>query len=183
MLRAAYSTTALLAAALAALLLMLASPVRATEAGEMLADPALEARARAITAGLRCVVCQNQSVDESNAPLARDLRRLVRERITAGDTDDQVIAYVVARYGEFALLKPRFAVHTLVLWLAPLAILLAAIAYAMMRMRARSPAGAAPSAPLSEEQERRLAELMADGRDDGHDGPADATSSTSLPKS
>jgi cytochrome c-type biogenesis protein CcmH len=173
----------LLAAALAALLLLLVSPVRATEAGEMLADPALEARARAITAGLRCVVCQNQSVDESHAPLARDLRLLVRERITAGDTDDQVIAYVVARYGEFALLKPRFAVHTLVLWLAPLAILLAAIAYAMVRMRARTSAGAAPSAPLSEEQERRLAELMADDRDDGHDAPADAASGASLPKS
>lgn len=156
----------MIAALLFAAVTLMAASASAVEPGEVLADPALEARARALTVGLRCIVCQNQSVDESHAPLARDLRLLVRERITAGDTDDQVLAYVVARYGEFALLKPRFAAHTLILWLAPLVILLATIAYLLVRMRSRTAdATAEPAAdPLTPDQERRIAELMADGQ-------------------
>jgi cytochrome c-type biogenesis protein CcmH len=88
----------------------------AVEPGEKLADPALEARARKISQELRCLVCQNQSIDDSNAELARDLRLIVRERITAGDTDAQVLAFVEARYGEFVLLRPPFKLHTLLLW-------------------------------------------------------------------
>ncbi len=87
---------------------------------EVLADPSLEARARAISAELRCMVCQNQSIDDSNAELAKDLRLLVRERLTDGDTDEQVMNYIVSRYGEFVLLKPRFETKTILLWGAPL---------------------------------------------------------------
>lgn len=154
-----------------------AGSARATDADEMLADRALEARARAITAGLRCIVCQNQSIDDSSAPLARDLRRLVRERISAGDRDDQVIAYVVAKYGEFALLKPRFAIHTLALWLTPLAVLLAILAYAALRLSRRSTATESEwaAAPLTPDQERRLGELA--GADPG-DASRPASSST-----
>mgnify|MGYP005858098385 CR=1 FL=1 len=94
---------------------------RAVQPGEVLADPALEARARALSANLRCLVCQNQSIDESDAPLARDLRLLVRERLVAGDSDAQVERFLVARYGEFVLLRPPFAAHTLLLWLMPAA--------------------------------------------------------------
>lgn len=157
------SVAAILLAAVLALVIGL-GVARATEADEMLPDRALEARARAITAGLRCIVCQNQSVDDSNAPLARDLRRLVRERLTAGDSDDQVVAYVVARYGEFALLKPRFALHTLALWLTPLLVLLAILAYAAgsIRKRARVVQADRPSAPLTPEQEERLRQLVQD---------------------
>ncbi len=91
----------------------------AVQPDEMLADPALEARARALSKELRCMVCQNQSIDDSDAPLARDLRLLVRERLQAGDSDQQVLDFLVARYGEFVLLKPRFAWHTALLWLVP----------------------------------------------------------------
>ena len=93
----------------------------AVQPDEVLDDPALEARAREISAGLRCLVCQNQSIDDSDAPLAKDLRVLVRERLTAGDSDSEVVQYLVDRYGEFVLLKPRFGLHTLILWVgAPL---------------------------------------------------------------
>ncbi|GLS46417.1 cytochrome c-type biogenesis protein [Methylobacterium brachythecii] len=95
-------------------------PAHAVQPDEVLKDPALEARARHISEGLRCLVCQNQSIDDSDAPLAKDLRVIVRERLTAGDGDRQVVDYVVARYGEFVLLKPVFAWHTLLLWLTPL---------------------------------------------------------------
>ena len=98
------------------LTLLLAAPALAVLPDEVLADPALEARARTISALLRCLVCQNESIDESNADLARELRLIVRERLVAGDTDDQVIQYLVDRYGEFVLLKPVFAPHTLILW-------------------------------------------------------------------
>ena len=98
--------------------LLLARPRRsAVQPDEMLTDPALEARARALSQELRCMVCQNQSIDDSDAPLARDLRVLVRERLTAGDSDQQVLDFLVARYGEFVLLKPRFRWHTALLWL------------------------------------------------------------------
>src|SRR6476620_9668938 len=99
-------------------------PAKAVEPDEVLQDQALEARARHISEGLRCLVCQNQSIDDSAAPLARDLRLLVRERISAGDSDRQVIDFLVARYGEFVLLKPRFSPHTLLLWLIPPFVLL-----------------------------------------------------------
>jgi cytochrome c-type biogenesis protein CcmH len=129
---------------------------------EILDDPALEARARALSANLRCMVCQNQSIDDSDAPLAKDLRVLVRERLVAGDTDTQVIDYLVSRYGEFVLLKPRFAVHTLILWAAaPLALLAGVIAIFVMVRRKRPTAAADASAtPLSPEEQARLDELL-----------------------
>jgi cytochrome c-type biogenesis protein CcmH len=113
--------------AFACLVLALAlfgAPALAVQPDEILKDPALESRARALSQELRCMVCQNQSIDDSDAPLAKDLRVLVRERLTAGDSDGQVIDFLVARYGEFVLLKPRFSAHTLLLWLAPFAAVL-----------------------------------------------------------
>jgi cytochrome c-type biogenesis protein CcmH len=116
----------------------------AVQPGEVLKDPALEKRAREISAGLRCLVCQNQSIDDSDAQLAKDLRLLVRERLVAGDTDDEVESFLVQRYGEFVLLKPTFGTHTLLLWLTPaLVLILGGIgAYAAMRRRPQ-PAAAA----------------------------------------
>ena len=147
----------LLLAALALVVLAL-SPAHAVEPGEMLKDPALEARARHISQELRCLVCQNQSIDDSNAELARDLRVLVRERIAAGDSDAAVLAFVEARYGEFVLLRPRLRWHTLLLWLTPL-LLLASAAYAILRhTRQRlSPTGAAPLSPA---EQQRVDELL-----------------------
>jgi cytochrome c-type biogenesis protein CcmH len=129
----------------------------------MLRDPALEARARHISQELRCLVCQNQSIDDSNAELARDLRVLVRERLAAGDSDAAVLAFVEARYGEFVLLRPRLSLHTVLLWSAPALLLL--IAAMVLLRRARSQASArrtAPSdaVPLSEAEQRRLDELL-----------------------
>lgn len=95
----------------------------AVNPGEVLKDPALEARARALSTELRCLVCQNQSIDDSDAPLAKDLRVLLRERLQSGDSDDEVIKFLVDRYGEFILLKPYFGAHTLLLWLLPFALL------------------------------------------------------------
>jgi len=108
----------------AVLTLVALPPALAVEPDEILSDPALEARARALSKDLRCMVCQNQSIDDSQAPLARDLRILVRERLQAGESDQQVINFLVARYGEFVLLRPRFSWHTALLWLAPAAALL-----------------------------------------------------------
>ena len=108
------------------LLVITALPVAAVEPDEILKDPALEARARALSEGLRCLVCQNQSIDDSNAPLARDLRLLLRERLTKGDTDEQAVDYIVSRYGDFVLLKPRFDLSTMLLWIGPFIILLLA---------------------------------------------------------
>jgi len=105
-------------------LLFLAAPSYALDPGEALKDPALETRARALSQELRCLVCQNQSIDDSDAPLARDLRQMVRARLQAGDSDDEIRAAVVERYGEFALFRPRFGAHTLALWAMPLFILL-----------------------------------------------------------
>ena len=137
-------------AAFAALLIVAATPTLAVQPDEVLKDPALEARARHISEGLRCLVCQNQSIDDSDAPLAKDLRLIVRERLTAGDDDKAVIDYVVGRYGEFVLLKPVFAWHTLLLWLTPLlAVLLGGFAiWRLSRKRA-------PSAPQSLSQAER----------------------------
>jgi cytochrome c-type biogenesis protein CcmH len=152
-----------LAAALLMLLLLLLTPAHAVEPGEILKDPALETRARKISQELRCVVCQNQSIDDSNAPLAHDLRVIVRERLTAGDTDSQVLAFVESRYGEFVLLRPRFKLQTLLLWLTPL-LLLGGAAIFLMRARARAPASIA--APLSADEQKRLDELLAPDRSD-----------------
>ena len=134
------------------------SPSVAVEPDEVLKDPALEQRARKLSLGLRCLVCQNQSIDDSNAPLARDLRILVRERLTKGDTDEQIIDYVVARYGEYVLLSPRLSTSTLLLWFAtPLALLLAA-AFLYVNRRRQTATTANP--PLSDEEKRRLDKLL-----------------------
>jgi cytochrome c-type biogenesis protein CcmH len=112
---------------LVVLALLGATPLYAVQVDEILPDPGLEARAREISSELRCMVCQNQSIDDSEAPLARDLRLLVRERLKAGDSDTQVVDFMVARYGEFVLLKPRVSWHTAILWGAPLTILIAGL--------------------------------------------------------
>jgi len=145
--------------ALIALALSASQPAVAVQPDEILKDAGLEARARALSRELRCMVCQNQSIDDSDAPLARDLRVLVRERLTSGDSDSQVIDFLVARYGEFVLLKPRFAWHNALLWLTPAAALVAgAIAmFAAIRRRRAVPLAAAP---LSADEERRLAEVI-----------------------
>jgi cytochrome c-type biogenesis protein CcmH len=117
--------------------LALAVPALAVQPNEMLADPALEARARSLSRELRCMVCQNESIDDSNADLARDLRILVRDRLKAGDTDEQVIDYVVARYGEFVLLKPRFSLRNALLWGTPVILLLAGGAFILLSARNR----------------------------------------------
>ena len=123
---------------------------------EQLADPALEERARDISAGLRCLVCQNQSIDDSNAPLARDLRVLVRERLTAGDSDDDVRDYLVARYGEFILLRPRFEAGTMLLWLTPVLVLIGGAVVLLFKRRTTNPA----DQRLSAEEEERLARAL-----------------------
>jgi len=143
-------------------------PAFAVQPDEILADQALETRARALSKDLRCMVCQNQSIDDSDAPLARDLRVLVRERLQAGDSDRQVIDFLVARYGEFVLLKPRFSAHTALLWLGPVGILLVgAFAVVMAARRYRRPAGSpnATSEPaeLSPGEAARLAEILRRG--------------------
>ncbi len=127
---------------------------------EMMADPAKEARARNLSRELRCMVCQNQSIDDSEAPLARDLRLLVRERIAAGDSDAQVIDFLVARYGEFVLLKPRFERQTLFLWLIPPLVLFGGGAALWMYTRRRPNGAPALSASLSAEEEAKIAALM-----------------------
>ena len=117
------------------LLLALAAAARAVQPDEILSDPALESRARSLSEGLRCLVCQNQSIDDSNAPLARDLRILIRERLKAGDSDAQAIDFVVARYGDFVLLRPRFMPETWALWIGPFALLLIAGSFLYLRRR------------------------------------------------
>jgi len=144
------------AAILLAVGLIAATPAFAVLPDERLADPALEARARALSAELRCMVCQNQSIDDSDAELAHDLRVLVRSRIAAGDTDSEVIDYVVSRYGEFVLLKPRFSVRNALLWSAPVLILAAGAAGALVALRRRRLA----TVPLSADEEAKLAELL-----------------------
>jgi cytochrome c-type biogenesis protein CcmH len=147
---------------LTAVILLLASiaPAHAVNPDEVLADPALEARARAISAELRCMVCQNQSIDDSNAELAKDLRVLVRERLMAGDTDDQVLAYIVSRYGEFVLLKPPLGFHTLLLWGMPVALLLiGGVVVLRQAGRKRQPV---PATPLSEDEQKALDDILAD---------------------
>jgi cytochrome c-type biogenesis protein CcmH len=130
---------------------------------EILPNRVLEARARSLSKELRCMVCQNQSIDDSDAPLARDLRLLVRERLKAGDSDRQVLDFLTARYGDFVLLKPRFGWDTAALWLAPAAVLLigACGLVALMRRRRRGPDGADWEAPqLSATEQARLTEVL-----------------------
>ena len=142
--------------------LLAVAPLRAVESNEMLADPALEARARNLSKELRCLVCQNQSIDNSEAPLAHDLRVIVRERLKAGDTDTQVVDYLVVRYGEFVLLKPRLSWHTLALWGAPPAAVLLGIAMLVVVNRRRRNAPPEELANLTSAEEARLAELLRD---------------------
>ncbi|HEU6442627.1 MAG TPA: cytochrome c-type biogenesis protein [Microvirga sp.] len=132
----------------------------AVQPDEVLKDPALEARAREISAGLRCLVCQNQSIDDSDAQLAKDLRLLVRERLVAGDTDQQVHDFLVQRYGEFVLLKPTFSAHNMLLWLAPVLVLLMGGIGAYTALRRRPQA----AETLSEEEQRALEALLKQDR-------------------
>jgi cytochrome c-type biogenesis protein CcmH len=140
------------------LLLLFAMPALAVEPAELLSDPALESRARDIGRALRCVVCQNQSIDDSAAEVARDMRRAVRERIVAGDRDEQVFAYMVARYGDYVLLKPPFKAGTWVLWLGGPIVLVVAGGLLLMAARRRKPIPAPE--PLSDEEQRRLKALL-----------------------
>jgi cytochrome c-type biogenesis protein CcmH len=149
--------------ALVLLLLAVAAPVRAAvDPGEVLGDPAREARARAITRQLRCLVCQNQSIDDSNAPLARDLRRVVRERIVAGADDSEVIDYVVARYGDFVLLRPPVKPETWLLWFGPGVLALAGAVFLLVRSRRQN--AQLSVAPLTPGEQAR-ARAMLEGRD------------------
>jgi cytochrome c-type biogenesis protein CcmH len=151
-----------LLATILALMLLAMPAAHAVQPDEIMADPAKEARARDLSRELRCMVCQNQSIDDSDAPLARDLRLLVRERIAAGDSNPQVLDFLVARYGEFVLLKPRFERQTLLLWLmAPLLLIGGGLAL-WLQMRRRSQGGADVPAPLTPEEKARLAALMSD---------------------
>jgi len=137
------------------------TPLRAVQVDEILPDPKLETRARAISHELRCMVCQNQSIDDSEAPLARDLRLLVRERLKAGDSDTQVVDFMVARYGEFVLLKPRMSWHTAILWGAPLTILFGGILAIGFSLKRRSPGGSLPEiAELSEGERLKLSAIQ-----------------------
>lgn len=142
-----------------ALWLLLAGAAQAVQPGEMLDDPALEARAREISKGLRCLVCRNESIDESNAELARDLRLLVRERLVAGDSDEEVVDFVVSRYGEYALLKPRGDGANAFLWFAGPALLVAGGAMAAIYVRRRRPS-AAGAESLTEAEQTRLKRLL-----------------------
>jgi cytochrome c-type biogenesis protein CcmH len=146
-----------LLSALALVVAMAAGPAHAVRPDEMLSDPGLEARARAVGSELRCLVCRNQSIDDSDADLAHDLRVLVRERIQGGDSNDQVVAYVRSRYGDFVLLRPPFEWGTLLLWGGPLLILLFG-GMALARFYRKGQAAAPP--PLSAEERRRLAAIL-----------------------
>jgi cytochrome c-type biogenesis protein CcmH len=140
--------------------LLFSTAALAVQPDEVLTNPILEKRARDLSAGLRCLVCQNQSIDDSDAQLAKDLRLLVRERLVAGDTDDQVRDFLVQRYGEFVLLKPAFRAHTLLLWLTPaLVLVLGGIgAYAALRRRPQ------PAAALDEDERKALEALLQQDR-------------------
>ena len=139
----------------------LAPLAHAVQPDEILKDPALEARARNLSRELRCMVCQNQSIDDSDAPLARDLRLLVRERLQKGDSDSQVMAFLVARYGEFVLLKPSFSAHNALLWLVPPLVLVVGGAGLWFALRRRSAAsGARAPAKLSDDELRRVEKLL-----------------------
>jgi cytochrome c-type biogenesis protein CcmH len=164
--------------ALALLLVLAALPARAAVApDEILSDPTLELRARGITKQLRCLVCQNQSIDDSNAPLARDLRLLVRERLKAGDSDAAAMDFVVARYGDFVLLRPPVKATTWLLWFGPALLLIAAGLFLWVRARRKNLVPLGP-VPLDDEEQKKLAALIGDGPSRG-----EAPSSKSSPNS
>ena len=139
-------------------------PAQSVDPREILEDPALEERARKISKGLRCVVCQNQAIDDSDAILARDLRLLVRDRLIAGDSDKQVVDYVVSRYGDFVLLKPPFKMATLALWLGPLVIIVFALiaGITFFRQQRRAAIQIIGASALSDEERKRLDDLLRD---------------------
>jgi len=143
---------------------MAATAAGAVEPDEVLDDPVLESRAREVSKGLRCLVCQNQSIDDSDAELARDLRVLVRERLTAGDSNEQVVDYVVSRYGDFVLLAPPFKAATYALWLGPAVLAIAGVIAVVVFYRRRGAASGAAGTPppLNEAEKRRLAGLLGD---------------------
>ncbi|WP_238121542.1 cytochrome c-type biogenesis protein [Xanthobacter sp. NFM-26] len=147
---------------LACALVMLGSglPAGAVQPDEMLKDPALEGRARTLSSELRCLVCQNQSIDDSDAPLAHDLRVLVRERLVAGDSDQQVLDYLVSRYGEFVLLRPRLSWSNALLWVAPFAVLIIGAVASILAFRRRRQAAVAAQAALTPEEEARFKRLL-----------------------
>lgn len=149
--------------ALALLIALVASSTAwAVEPNEMLADPVLEARARAISKELRCMVCQNESIDDSQAPLAHDLRVLVRERLKAGDSDAQVMTFLVSRYGEFVLLKPPLSWHTLALWGTPPGLVLLGVVMMVVVVRRRRAMPQVAGAALTPAEEARIAKLLGD---------------------
>lgn len=137
-------------------LLLFAGPAYAVQPDEILADPKLEQRARDLSTGFRCLVCQNQSIDESDAPLAKDLRILIREHLTKGDSDVQIRDFVVARYGEFVLLRPRFTAHTAILWATPFLIILAGF---IVILRRRKNSAVPAELALSTEEQKALRDL------------------------
>jgi cytochrome c-type biogenesis protein CcmH len=145
------------------LLLALGAAAHAVTPSEQLADPKLEARARAIGKELRCLVCQNESIDDSNADLAHDLRVLLRQRLLAGDSDTQAVQYIVDRYGEFVLLKPPVEPATYALWFGPPALLVLAALGTMLYLRRRSTSGAGEAPPLSEAERQRLGQILREG--------------------
>lgn len=143
-------------------LCLIGAPALAVQPDEMLDDPALEARAREISAGLRCLVCRNENIDDSNASLARDLRLLVRERLVAGDSDEAAVAFIVDRYGEYVLLSPRTGGANALLWFAGPLMLAAGLAMAGLYLRRRSRAPEPAVARLSQGEEERLREILKD---------------------
>lgn len=138
--------------------LLVTAPALAVQPDEIISDPALEARARVLSKELRCMVCQNQSIDDSDAPLAHDLRVLVRERLQAGDTDQRVIDFLTARYGEFVLLNPPFSLHSALLWLTPIGILVIGACGLAFASRRRAP----PGAELTVAERARVSQILAD---------------------
>lgn len=153
------STRFSLASLVLLLALLFAGAAQAVKPDEVLADPALEARARLLSEGLRCMVCQNQSIDESDADLARDLRILVRQRLVAGDTDQQVMDYIVSRYGEFVLLKPRFSPRNALLWGTPVLLLLVGGIFIVLTTRSRR---SLVTKALSAEEQAALDKMLSD---------------------
>jgi len=139
-----------------------AAPAGAVQPDEVLDDPVLESRARSLSEEIRCLVCRNESIDESNAELARDLRLLVRERLTAGDSDEEVLTYLVDRYGEFVLLRPTFTAGNAVLWFGGPALLLIGAAASVAYIRRARPEAAARAAPLDADEQARLDALLKD---------------------
>jgi cytochrome c-type biogenesis protein CcmH len=149
-------------AVLFCIMIGLGSVAQAVEPGEMLEDPVLEARARILSKGLRCLVCRNESIDESNADLARDLALLVRERMVAGDSDDAAIAFIVARYGEFVLLQPSRRGANIILWAAGPVMLVLAVGFGSFYLRRRAVRGTGTDDALTEDEARRLQEILRD---------------------